>query len=137
MRHLLLVFALLLAVSACSKSDDNNAPDASQIDDSGAPDASGTDVGRDAAAADADTPDQMTSFCATADCAAETPVCSELLGRCVECASNNDCTTAPEFTCETVGDGMGGDPLYECVECIDDSVCAGGTCDLTTHTCVP
>ena len=104
-----------------------------------AADTSGADSG---AADTGETADQGSrsdvaqTFCETADCSGDTPHCSPLLERCVQCTANNDCGTAPNLTCETMGDGMGGDPLYECVECIDDTVCAGGTCDLATHTCV-
>ncbi len=132
----LVVLALALCVG-CSSDPNNPLPDASTPDpDTSAPDAAGDDVANgDAATPDA-TADAAPSFCATANCSGETPQCSELLGRCVGCTANNDCVTAPLLTCETLGDGAGGEPLFECVECVDDTVCAGGTCDLATHQCV-
>ena len=139
MRILIAITALTLF--GCSSDDDKTPtpqPDASsQADasgDSGSADAATGDASGDAAA-DAAQPDAAASFCATADCAPETPICVEVLQLCVECASDTDCTTAPNFTCENVGVD-GADPSYACVECKDDSVCAGGTCDLTTHTCM-
>ena len=128
---------LLLTVSimVCCTSDDPSDPpsptDSGEVDAAGSIDAARADGGSDMAAVDT-----AVSFCALADCADETPVCSELLGRCVQCTADADCSTAPLLTCETRGVG-GGDPVFECVECVDDTVCAGGTCDLATHTCMP
>lgn len=156
---LIVVIAAVLLVSACGKEENNVAPgvDAGPTPDSGAmsdasssPDASG---GEDAASTPDDAgvtadggpagddmgsggADQGNSSDCDEVCAGETPFCSGLVGRCVECLSNNDCSTAPEFTCETLGDGAGGDPSFECVECVSDAQCNGATCDPDTNTCV-
>lgn len=131
----LLIVALLLA--SCSSDPDDPAQDMGAASDTAtSPDGGDTGEGPDGSQPDTGT-DVGTSFCALADCGSDTPQCSELLQRCVQCTANSDCATAPLLTCETLGDGAGGDPLYECVECTDDSVCGGGTCDLATHVCMP
>ena len=131
--------ALAVLLAACSSDPDPSPADmVSGTDagaDVGADTRSASDSGADQSAETDAEPDAAPSFCERADCQAETPVCSELLQRCVECASSNDCGTAPNLTCDDVaGDD---EPTFTCVECVDDSVCGGGTCDLDTHTCVP
>ena len=124
---------LIVMLGACSTEEDSNvSPDSGSQPDA----AAASDVQQADSSASADTSaDVDDSFCARADCPEDQPQCSELLQRCVECTANADCTTAPLFACETVGTD-GEDPSFACVECVDDTVCAGGTCDLATFTCM-
>ncbi len=75
-------------------------------------------------------------YCDAVDCAAETPICSNGLERCVQCLSDNDCAAGNLRTCDAFEGAGGEEPSYECVECVDDSVCGGGTCDPDTKTCM-
>lgn len=131
---------IALICAGCSKDpepsnngDNNGNEDASTPDDM----ASG-DVAPEPDAAEPDTSapaeDTGTDFCATADCM-EGYTCSDTLQKCVQCLSDNDCVDGNLRACDEAVGPNGEEPTYECVECTDDTVCAGGTCDQTTHTC--
>lgn len=70
------------------------------------------------------------------ECPPATPVCSPVLGLCVVCLENDDCS-APTSVCAT----QSGPTNNRCVECLHDSDCTAGVCvansclacDILTH----
>ena len=134
----LVMLCFVLVCAACSKDPDpsNNGENNGTDDASTAEDAGGDDAATqpDTAADEGASDDGAGSFCTRADCDPDT-ICSDALERCVGCLADNDCPTGNLRACDDAAGPAGEEPSYECVECVDDAVCAGGTCDLTTHTC--